>query len=119
MPPRSLRRFPNQAFEGKYLRDSQKRFLCSRVGPHGAMALISVNGLGLSTGYNRSWACQAPWTAHESEAGLLDSLGLGKPLGSPQLRSAERSQHHFLEQSMMQVSGLWDGRTIYKQSTTS
>lgn len=83
------------------------------------MGLISVNGLGLSTGYNRNWVRQAPWTAHESEAGLLDSLGLGKPLGSPQLRSPGRSRHHFLEQLMMQASGSWAGRTIYERSNTS
>ena len=97
----------------------KKGFSALALGPRGAMGLISVNGLGLSTGYNRSWVHQAPWTADESEAGLLDSLSLGRPLGSPQLRSPEHSRHHFLEQSMMQVSGSWAGRTIYEQSNTS
>lgn len=46
------------------------------------MGLSTVNGLGLSTGYNRNWVRQAPWTAHESEAGLLDSLDF-KPPGVP------------------------------------
>lgn len=38
----------------------------------------------------------------------------GSLWGPLQLRSPGRSRHHFLEQLMMQASGLWAGRTIYE-----